>query len=326
MKINRNQPCPCGSGKKYKHCCINGAAKVSDELETAMQGQEFNSLEQLQAFTNAFMQQRNTRPNADFHDLSSEQMHMLLHFSFDRPDLFQFSQNLTPAPDVPIMALIHTLAEAIDEKGLKATAKGNLPANLVRHAYEVYKPYNSADDFLYYRLVNKEDDFEALHAARVLLEVSGLLRKTKGRFYLTKKYQTLVNKKGTGGVYMELLQTYCTKFNWAYRDRMSDMPFIRQSFLFTLFLLAKYGDKVKPASFYTEHFLRAFPMVVFEAEEDQYSSAEDQVKHCYEWRCLNRFVQFFGLGEITVKDIKQPRAEVNIQKTPLLNQVVTFMV
>jgi uncharacterized protein YecA (UPF0149 family) len=22
-KIGRNQPCPCGSGKKYKKCCIN---------------------------------------------------------------------------------------------------------------------------------------------------------------------------------------------------------------------------------------------------------------------------------------------------------------
>ncbi|MBM3167252.1 MAG: SEC-C domain-containing protein, partial [Chloroflexi bacterium] len=20
-KIGRNEPCPCGSGKKYKHCC-----------------------------------------------------------------------------------------------------------------------------------------------------------------------------------------------------------------------------------------------------------------------------------------------------------------
>lgn len=23
MKVGRNQPCPCGSGKKYKHCCAN---------------------------------------------------------------------------------------------------------------------------------------------------------------------------------------------------------------------------------------------------------------------------------------------------------------
>ncbi|PTB17092.1 hypothetical protein C9I57_30045 [Trinickia symbiotica] len=21
----RNDPCPCGSGKKYKHCCLNAA-------------------------------------------------------------------------------------------------------------------------------------------------------------------------------------------------------------------------------------------------------------------------------------------------------------
>lgn len=23
-KIGRNEQCPCGSGKKFKHCCING--------------------------------------------------------------------------------------------------------------------------------------------------------------------------------------------------------------------------------------------------------------------------------------------------------------
>jgi hypothetical protein len=23
MKLGRNDPCPCGSGKKYKHCCLN---------------------------------------------------------------------------------------------------------------------------------------------------------------------------------------------------------------------------------------------------------------------------------------------------------------
>ncbi|MGO2333303.1 MAG: SEC-C metal-binding domain-containing protein [Pseudoalteromonas nigrifaciens] len=23
MKLGRNDPCPCGSGKKHKHCCMN---------------------------------------------------------------------------------------------------------------------------------------------------------------------------------------------------------------------------------------------------------------------------------------------------------------
>src|ERR1043165_2917198 len=26
MKISRNDPCPCGSGKKYKKCCLPAAA------------------------------------------------------------------------------------------------------------------------------------------------------------------------------------------------------------------------------------------------------------------------------------------------------------
>ena len=30
MKINRNEPCPCGCGKKYKICCENKRFQGSD--------------------------------------------------------------------------------------------------------------------------------------------------------------------------------------------------------------------------------------------------------------------------------------------------------
>jgi hypothetical protein len=33
MDVGRNERCPCGSGKKYKHCCLNkgrgGASSVN---------------------------------------------------------------------------------------------------------------------------------------------------------------------------------------------------------------------------------------------------------------------------------------------------------
>ncbi|MFU8770021.1 MAG: SEC-C metal-binding domain-containing protein, partial [Desulfotignum sp.] len=29
MKIGRNAPCPCGSGKKYKNCCRNSKKELS---------------------------------------------------------------------------------------------------------------------------------------------------------------------------------------------------------------------------------------------------------------------------------------------------------
>jgi preprotein translocase subunit SecA len=30
-KVGRNDPCPCGSGKKYKKCCGAGASGADDE-------------------------------------------------------------------------------------------------------------------------------------------------------------------------------------------------------------------------------------------------------------------------------------------------------
>jgi hypothetical protein len=42
VKVGRNEPCPCGSGKKYKKCCMNKQQKTSnplDELEIPMMRQ-----------------------------------------------------------------------------------------------------------------------------------------------------------------------------------------------------------------------------------------------------------------------------------------------
>ncbi|MBA3508069.1 MAG: SEC-C domain-containing protein [Betaproteobacteria bacterium] len=41
MNVGRNETCPCGSGKKYKHCCLIGAAASEDNgLELRWQRQK----------------------------------------------------------------------------------------------------------------------------------------------------------------------------------------------------------------------------------------------------------------------------------------------
>src|SRR3546814_18430682 len=59
LSVGRNDPCPCLSGKKFKHCCLGkensaapdqGAASASDILRNALQGQQFNSLEEAPTF------------------------------------------------------------------------------------------------------------------------------------------------------------------------------------------------------------------------------------------------------------------------------------
>lgn len=39
-KIGRNDPCPCGSGKKYKHCCLNKPVSPIDKIESLQERQK----------------------------------------------------------------------------------------------------------------------------------------------------------------------------------------------------------------------------------------------------------------------------------------------
>ena len=80
---------------------------------------------------------------------------------------------------------------AIDEKGLKATAKGNLPQKLCKEAIVEYRKYLPKDDYQHWMNINKEDDFGDLHTTRIVLELSGLLRKAKGRFFLNQKVSAI---------------------------------------------------------------------------------------------------------------------------------------
>ena len=328
MKTGRNDPCPCGSGKKYKHCCLSPASVANEDLKDLLAGQEINSLEEAQAMANQFMQQRNQQPQDDFQGLSSEQVHRMLHFPFESPEFFSFPETLsTSEPEAPIMTLIQWIADAIDEKGLKATAKGNLPQKLCKEVVIDYRKHLPETDFLHRMNINREDDFEDLHTARVIMEISGLLRKTKGRFFLTKKYQKIAVKAGFAGIYPLIFKTYCRKFNWGYRDGYDEIPFIQHSFLFSLYLLNLHGSDWKPFLIYEDYYLQAFPMVTEEVTPTSYRSAEDQVRACYSIRTLDRFLHFMGLASIEKSpNDKAVSREYQIKKMPLLDEVVRFSV
>lgn len=40
-KIGRNDPCPCGSGKKYKQCCLNKPKSLLDTIESAQEREKW---------------------------------------------------------------------------------------------------------------------------------------------------------------------------------------------------------------------------------------------------------------------------------------------
>ena len=333
MKTGRNHPCPCGSGKKYKHCCLEkrgdrpqpvSAQAIVDEIAEAAAEQPFSSLEELNALTSQVMSQRNRRNLAEFCGLSPEQMSQLLHAPFTSSDTVRFSADFAPASDSRIMRLFTALAEAIGESGLKATAKGNLPLKFCKTVAQQLREEDDGTQLLRIGGIRSETDFEELHCTRLVAGLAGLIRKYRGKFVLTRKCRDMLALQDSGSLYFELFKAYTTKFNWGYRDGYPEVEIVQISFLYTLFLLASFGEIQRSQQFYEDKFLTAFPMVLDMFPETVYSTAEDDARRCYFLRAMDRFAAFFGLAELTLESQELYRYRYVIRKSALLDRFVTF--
>jgi hypothetical protein len=291
-----------------------------------IQDMQFESLDEVQAFVGRHTQQQNQRPLDEFHGLSPEQMHRLLHFPFASPELVRFPEVLDTKPTAPIVALLGMLLEAIGEKGLKPTAKGNLPRKFCREAALAHWGEELYRENTRFGGINREEDFLDLHITRLTAELAGFIRKYKGRFILSRNCRTLLTGNGLAALYPRLFAAYVEQFNWSYRDRYPELRFIQTAFLFTLYLLMRYGDTRRPHEFYEDSFLRAFPMLLDELPQHEIFTPDEEVRRCYTWRTLVHFVGFFGLATVEPVSDEHFSHEYRLKSLPLLHDTVQFQV
>ena len=333
MKIGRNDLCPCGSGKKYKQCCLqadqqsfNPAGEINQELQQLLEGRELESLEAVQAEVSSFMEVRNHAPLSEFHGLSSAQMQQVLDRPFDAPELVRFNEVLPVEPDAPVVRLFKLLAEGIGEQGVKPTAKGNLPRALCREVVHAYLGEEGYAEEIRYGGINKEEDFFELHRLRLVAELAGLLHTYRGKFILSRECKTLLAGPGMVAIYPRLLRTFVSKYNWAYADRQEELPFIQRSFLFTLYLLWRYGDEQRPVRFYEEAYIDAFPALLNEVSTNSYFEPEEKVTRCYSLRTLSRFAEWFGLVEVEKSaDPLVMFSDLSLCRSRMLEQVLRWV-
>lgn len=333
--VARNAPCPCGSGKKYKHCCLATGPGPDDSqspvllaIREALAGREFDSMEEAEEFLSELISRHHAAPQADFHGLSPADMHLCLYDPLSSPELLAFTDPLPAAPQAPVSMLFLRLAEELAREPVRLTKKGNLPRALSRDLYDFTKAANGGAepfDGLRSLTLNSEEDFPGLHVLHITARLAGLVRKLHGRLHLTRKAEKLLAGPGEAGIYPELLRAHCTRYNWGYQDLYPEFSLIQQSWAFSLYLLSRYGQRVRPANFYATAFVRAFPAAALDTDDVDPVDAERRVKRAFVLRTFERFAKPFGLATVEYR----PRSdhvlpEVYVSATDLLGQALSF--
>jgi hypothetical protein len=299
---------------------------VIEELRRALAGQTLASIGEAQAVVDRIAYRHNHTPSNDFVGLSPEQMYWMLHHPFDAPHLATFPAVLASPLQAPIATLFEMLIGAIGESSARPTARGYFPRNAVLAASIAYRGEEGHQSALRYGAIRSETDFPEFHVTRLMAQLAGFVRKYKGQFVTTRACRTLLDKHGLAGVYPGLLRAYAQRFNWGFRDGYPELEIVQESFLFTLYLVHRFGDTWRESAFYEDAFLRAFPRALDMIESSPFATPEKSLRRCYHRRCLQNFLVFFGLIEVDPVP-REPFGEWSrLRKIPLLDNVVTFHV
>jgi len=295
--------------------------QVFDEMRAAMQGQAFKSIEETQAFADAWLEKANAEPKSEFLGLSPEQLHRMLYRPFEETSgIVTLNRNLSSEKilEIPIVKeAVYFLRRLGELQPLKATAKGNLPRAF---ACEIHDRFPENPEYPF-PIVSEEGDMK-LSALRHILDMCGWIKKRNQKFYLTQKGQTL-NGKGFGrDDFHHLFLTYTRKFNWASRDFYPELEIIQQAFLFSCYILDRKAKTYVNVNEVSTCFIQAFPAVL--KTEEKYLSSEEPyglLQHSFYVRFIERFCEYFGLVTIQKKEKKLLQLDYLIRTTPFFDEM-----
>ncbi|MDM7858415.1 YecA family protein [Thiopseudomonas acetoxidans] len=332
MKTSRNDPCPCGSGKKYKRCCIDHATNqqqgVFDDIAQVIAMNPDLSLDDLNVIAEQRVQQRNNQPIADFCGLSSSQMSNWMYAPFTELDLVTITTpaDLSASPVMRYLEII--LDEAMANEGsFKATSKGNLPAKLVKQASELlpefaiaeYQTYPSISEYM----GSNEDKFNALHYTRILAEVAGIIYRKSGRYHVKKTAQKQYQNQGLRSFFLPMLEAAVAKYNWSYLDAFDDDIDLRLFWMFLLWRIQSHGSVDQ----LMDEVYVAFPSLLQQLPQNEYSTPHRQLDSRIESRFVRRFLEYWGFVTLNPKRYSgETRLSRQASIQPLLMQTFTFRV
>ena len=330
MKPGRNEPCSCGSGKKYKRCCMDSISKqhasMLDDIEQVTVMNPNLSLEELNIVAGQKIKAVNDRPHPDFCGLSSIQMSNWLYAPFKELERLTIHtpDDMKASPVMRYLALM--LDEAMQSDGsFKATSKGNLPTKIVKQASELLSEF-AVSEFERYISISEyagsnEDKFNALHYSRVLAEIAGIIYRRSGRYHVKKAAQKQYLTHGIKAFFIPMLEAATTQYNWGYLDGWEYDIDLRTFWLFMLWRMQSHGN----IELLIEEVITAFPDLLLRCPEDEYSSPSRLLGVMIESRFIKRFLEFWGFVTVVpMRGVVELRTPDKVEIQPLMKLVFKF--
>ena len=253
-------------------------------------------LNDIQKHIDKAMNEQNNRSIPEFEGYSPFEMHQVLHFTFGADSPIKLQKLSEPDyKKIPILNLVKHLTDLIAKNGeIKLTNKGFLPTKIVSDLYQqgFMKEKHIEKGIL---KLYKETDSMSVNLSRILIELAGLTKKRKGKISLTKNGEKTIQDNFR--LLATILETFTTKFNWAYYDGYGENQIGQLGYGFSLILLSKFGKEKRLDSFYAEKYFNAYPHLL-ESIEPSYGTLESYSTKCYSIRTFERFLDFFGLIKI----------------------------
>ena len=267
----------------------------------------------------------NNLPQDKLSGLSPSQAHEVIHNSLGENCCLQFRSNLDDDAlnEIPFFRLAEKFLEIIQRDGfIKPTALGALPKKVL---IELYSYKFITDQFIESGL-NKlyhEDYCIALKTVRIVCEMTNFVKKSNGKLQLTKNGIRCLKAENRAELFKMIFLTFTEKFNWAYHDGYTKEPVGQYGYLFTIYLLKKFGKKEELTAFYAMRYLQVFEKFIAFFNDD-YSTPENQFKNCFSTRTFERFTEWFGFTTFTENKYSPIEQNLKILKTDLLDKIFIY--
>ena len=293
MKVGRNDPCPCGSGRKYKHCCLRkdearpGARGASseqpgerddpvtvphffgqgtavspmhDELAGALRGRSTASMSDVERFIDQRTRWQNDAPVGVLEGLSADQMRRLLSRGmYGTPDIVTMHDALPDdlALDANVVATTKWILGYFADHGgeIRLTDRGNFPRTMCARFLSLW-PVGQA--------VPLEQSIPSLVRAHDYAREVGFIGESHRKAWITTEGVQMYSSDRWAKAFREMLRYVLERLDWKAllppSLQYSRFRIIQEASPFAMRLLARHPEGSEHELF--KRFATAFPALL----------------------------------------------------------------